>query len=143
MSGKVRSIQRARDQKAAENATITATLAELLNSQGALQVLANQPFPASLSFKISKIMKAVMAELKTCDETRLKLCGQYGVLNQETDTYEFPDKTKLEELNKEYAELVKTEVTIPGERLDPDRLPELSISPSNLVVLGWLIKECE
>ena len=140
MSSKIRSIQRAQNQQAAKEATIQVSLAELVNSQSALQSLAGQVMPAPVAFKLSKIIKAVNSELKTCDETRLKLCEQYGTLNEKTNQFEFPSKTKRESLENEYAELVKTEVTIQGERLSLDRLSNLSISAGDILALSWLIE---
>jgi len=136
----VRSIERARDKKAAQGATIRATLEELLIGQPALRMLTTRPLPARDAFKLSKIAKAVERELKSCDETRLKLCQQYGELNKETNKYEFPDNSQREALDKEYSELIQTEVEIPGERLKVGIIPE-PISAGDLMPLHWLIED--
>lgn len=138
MANKVRSIQRAAAQQAAKEETITVTLAELLNSQQALQSLAQQPLPARLAFKLSKVLKAVTKELDQCNETRIQLCDRFGQ-KQEDGTYKFSKKNE-DAINGEYQELIKTEVTLHVERIDLENLPGLTISAANVVVLSWLIE---
>lgn len=138
MAGKVRSIHRAQQQAEAKEAEITVTLAELLASQQALQSLANERMPARHAFKLSKILKSVTKELDACNEARLKMCDQYGK-KQEDGSYKF-SKSNETLVNAEFADLIKTEVTIRGELLDLDGLPGLTISAASVILLGWLVE---
>lgn len=138
MANKVRSIQRAAQQAAAKEETISVTLAELLNSQQALQSLAQQPLPARLAFKLSKVLKAVTKELDQCNETRIQLCDRYGE-KQEDGTYTF-SKANEEAVNAEYQELIKTEITLHAERIDLENLPGVTISAANIIFLSWLME---
>lgn len=138
MANKIRSIQRAQAQAVAKEETITVTLAELLNSQQALQALAGQPLPARLAFKLSKVLKAVTKELDQCNETRIQLCDRFGQ-KQEDGTYKFSKKNE-EAVNAEYQELVKTEVVLHVERIDLENLPGLVITAAHIVLLSWLME---
>lgn len=138
MANKIRSIQRAQEQAEAKAETITVTLADLLASQQALQSLAQQPLPARLAFKLSKVLKAVTKELDTCNETRIKLCDQYGT-KREDGSYKF-SKANEELVNKEYNDLVQTQVTIRGEHIDLEDLPGLTISAADVIRLAWLME---
>lgn len=138
MANKIRSIQRAAEQAAAKEEMISVTLAELLNSQQALQSLAQQPLPARLAFKLSKVLKAVTKELDACNDTRIQLCDRFGQ-KQEDGTYKFSKKNE-DAVNVEYQELIRTEVTLHVERIDLENLPGLTISAANVVMLSWLIE---
>lgn len=141
MAGKLRSIQRAQDQETAKTSVLQVTLADLLNSQGALQALSRQTLPARDAFKLSKIIRAVSQELETFNEVRVKLCEQHGgVFNKETNRYEFPNG-KEAELNAEYIELIKAEVAIPGQALRITEFSNLIISAGDLLALAWLFED--
>lgn len=139
MANKVRSIQRAAAQAEAREAEIKVTLEDLLKSQQALQSLANQPMPARHAFRLSKILKQVAKELETLNETRLKLCEEYGKKNK-AGSFEF-SKANEAKINAEFEDLIKTEVVLRGELLDLDGLPGLTITASSVVLLTWLV-EC-
>lgn len=138
MASKIRSIKRAQEQAQAKESEITVTLADLLNSQQALQSLANQPMPARHAFKLSRILKQTAKELETLNEIRLKMCERLGKKNKAGD-FEF-SKANEATINAEFADLVKTEVVIRGELLDLDGLPGLTISAAHVVLLSWLIE---
>jgi hypothetical protein len=142
MASKLRSIQRARDKAIARDALMIVTLKELLESRGALQALLQQPMQGRDAFKLSKIAKAVILELETVEQTRLKMCRDAGgTLNEEENRYDFPQDADREALEKEFAELMKTDVTIPGEQIGIEILAGLRLSASDVVSLDWLIKE--
>lgn len=138
MANKIRSIQRAQAQAAAKEEAITVSLGDLLNSQQALQALAQQPLPARLAFKLSKVLKAVTKELDAFNETRIQLCDRFGK-KQEDGTYEF-SKANEELVNTEYQELIKTDVVLHVERIDLENLPGLQITAANVVLLSWLME---
>ena len=139
MASKLRSIQRAREQETAKAAVLQVTLEDLLRSRQALQSLASMPLPARDAFRLCKIVKAVAKELEACNDTRLKLCEQFGKLNEDTQSYDFASDSDREAFTREYGELLKTEVEISGERINPSILN--NISAGELLVLAWLIED--
>jgi hypothetical protein len=140
MTSKVRSIQRARDQHEAKGAEIATTVGALFSSSNALQKLVNEALPARQAFAVAKIAKAVGAELEACNETRLRLCEQYGKLNEDKTGYDFAS-SKREAFDKEWGELTAVPVTIRGEQIKVDSLRTVSISAADLLALSWLIVE--
>src|SRR6185295_10569192 len=61
---KVRSLAKAKQDKEAQNGTMTVTLTVLQNSIAALNQLTAQPIPIRTSFLIGKIARAVITEME-------------------------------------------------------------------------------
>lgn len=142
MSSKTRSMERKRAQMTAKEATIEVTLKELRESQGSLQRVMQQPVSGRDAFRLMKIGKAVMAELKTVEETRVKLCEQHGgVFDQKEMKHNFPEDTDMAALDKEFLDVLNMPVVIPGEQIRIDALAGMQISAGDLGMLEWLIKE--
>lgn len=152
MSSKVRSIQSKREQQEG----IHVSLGQLISSvsqtpqlPGALDVLCSQQIPIAASFKLSKIVKAVSAELEQYNETRKKLCERYSnkdesgkVIMIETEgqpgRYDIP-KDKLAEFEKELGELQATDVTLSGEQIKIASLGNVNLAPAYSLQLHWLL----
>lgn len=141
MSSKVRSIKRARDRAAARGAMIPVTLRELVDSREAMQRLVSQPMPGRESLKLWKIAKAVTVELDICEEMRFKLCENHNGVFDGIGTHVFADDADRQALEKDYAEMVSTEVSIPGELINEGVLADLQLSAADFAALAWLIKE--
>lgn len=166
MSDRVRSMQKARERKQAQEnpQTITATLAQLLQTlgqnpgfPGALDVLYGQPIPIKTSFRLCKIALAVGEEVKRFNETKKILCERFSnkddegkaiMLNAENrpikegeaGRYDIPPD-KMADFEKEYGELIATEVTIPGQQIKIADIGNVTIAPAHLMNLEWLITD--
>lgn len=139
MASKVRSINREIAKQAAKESELTVTLGDLFNSTAALQRLAAQPMPSGMTFTLVKIVRAVTKEMKAVDETRIKLRDNYGTKNQKTGEYKFT-KANEDAANKEFSDLLTSEVVIRGSKLDLEGLPGLVISASDVILLDWLLE---
>jgi hypothetical protein len=139
MASKIRSIQQAMDKRA--GAEINTTLGALYESAEALQTLSNERLPSRLAFTMARILKTVQSELETFHETRLKLCQQYGALNESQTQYVFPDASSQEAFEKEWLQLRALPVTIKGTQIKINDLQGISISAAALMALSWLIVE--
>jgi hypothetical protein len=117
---------------------IKTNLRTLLNSAGALNVLANQPLPARAGYRLGKIVSAVGDELKAYDAARRAACARYGPLNEKTGQYDIPDDKKGD-FEREIAELQASEVEIGGDVLPLSAIESASVPAAALLALDWLI----
>jgi len=147
MSNKLRSIKKG----APANADgVKVTIEELLASRGPLQVLLTQPLPARLAFRLTKLAKAVTAELETYEETRKALCERYADKDDDgrpkkigegsEERFDIPE-AKMPELEAEHKDLLQSEVTIAGQRIKLNDISGISIAPAHLISLAWLVEE--
>lgn len=164
MSNKVRSIAKARERQQAKDGQITVTLARLVSS--ALQtkenpapalhhLLGQHEMPIRQSFLIGKIAKAVFEELEQYQKSYTDLYEKYAekddqgkariidaegkqVAEGQSGRYDV-SKEKQPEVQKELAELLATEVTIPGQQVKVSELQGVKIAPAYMMALDWLI----
>lgn len=108
---------------------------------GALNRLLAQPLPVQISYRLGKIAKTVDAELKEYNTARIKLLEKYGKLNG--DQYEFGSDNSKKAFQSELAELLQSEVEIPGDRFKLDGLGKCEISAVDLAILMWLFEDGE
>ncbi|MBA3241160.1 MAG: hypothetical protein H0T60_08025 [Acidobacteria bacterium] len=116
------------------------SLSQLVDARPALARLMSQPAPAPLAFSLTRVAKAVEAELDTYDETRLKLCRCHGMLVKEETHFEFTPENRAA-FDVEYQALVQTSLNLPVNGLKLDALGGLQISAADLMRLSWLITE--
>lgn len=146
---RLKSIERQEAKERAKSLVITATVGDLVGAgmqlpysdkPSPLDLLAAQPMSPKQSYKLSKIIKAVGAELELYNAEKLKLAEKHGKLNAETQNYDFePDAMKL--FQEEHRELLPIEVTIPGERISLEELGNIQISAGDILRLHWLLQE--
>lgn len=165
MSNKVRSIARARKLHDAKTGEIQVSLNQLIfcatqteeNPFPSLGVLLSQSLPIRQAFLLGKIAKAVGGEIEQYQATRKALCERYAnkdgegkaimlgaddkpVAEGQPGRYDIPIES-MEAFNKEHAELVATEVSIPGTKIKVNDLAGVKIAPVHLISLEWLIDE--
>lgn len=157
MSNKVRSMQREIEKRKFRDGVIATTLGELIQSEQSLGVLIDQQLPIRASFQISKIVKAASVEIAQYQESRKLLCERHSnkdedgkaimlgndnnpVAEGQPGRYDIP-ADKMPEFEKEHAELMATEVSIPGTQVKISELGSVTIAPANLMTLDWLITE--
>ncbi|MGH9872345.1 MAG: hypothetical protein ACRD9S_07750 [Pyrinomonadaceae bacterium] len=129
-----------RDARQAKAAKLTLSLQALLDSREAIQSLIGQPLPASVSFRLARLVNAIGPEFEAYETTRKKICEQYGTLNAETSVYDFePEQQKL--FTAAYAELVNSEIQVPGEKFQVALLSAAKLSTVDMLNLDWLIVE--
>lgn len=109
-----------------------------------LKLVHDDNLPGATKHRIKRMWKVLKPEYEQYEETRMGLCHQYGVLNEKTNQYEFPDGRKA--FDAEMQALLAVEVEVPGEPLkDADLVRKLGASdPLNaddLLNLEWLIPD--
>lgn len=160
MSGKVRSIEKARLRQQQRDGEITVSLLRLINSNASLGVLIGREMPIRQSHLLGKLARAVSLEIDQYNATHKTLCEKYA--NKDSDgkavlfnaegqpvaeadqpgvyKYDIP-KEKLEDFNRESTELNETEVSIPGVKIKVGELEGVKIAPAHMMNLDWLIEE--
>ena len=120
---------------------IKVKISELLNSTETLQKLSQKDFKAKLAWSISRLLKAAEAEIQAFNDTRMNLIKKYGdkdengeLVTDENGNCKI-DNTSVEEFNKEFNELINTEVEINANKLTFDMLENIDFTPSEMAIL--------
>ncbi len=99
---------------------IKTTISRIFNAMTVLQRLSNKELPVKVSYSLAKVIKAASAELATYDGQRIKLCEQYGKLNEDGSEYEI-DEARRSEFEAKADELINLAVEID---VKPVKLPD-------------------
>lgn len=99
---------------------INTTIKTLFGAMGILRKLSNKELPVKVSYSLAKVIKAASAELATYDGQRIKLCEQYGKLNEDGSEYEI-DEARRSEFEAKADELINLAVEID---VKPVKLPD-------------------
>ena len=120
---------------------IKVKISELLNSTETLQKLSQKDFKAKLAWSISRLLKAAEAEIQAFNDTRMNLIKKYGdkdengeLITDENGNCKI-DNATVEEFNKEFNELINTEVEINANKLTFDMLENIDFTPSDMAIL--------
>ncbi len=115
---------------------------ELLNTDELWGALLKQKMNGAVSLKIAEIIREMGYKLKTFHETREKLViDNNGVLNEEMNKYEFENSEDEEKVNKEFQELVNSEVELYCRQLSQSDLSKIDIEPENTLKILWAIEK--
>ena len=117
------------------------TLLQLKNLDQALHNFSKTVLPITVSYRVSKLLKQVVAELQQLEESRQKLVKTYGTHNEEKDQIEVVGKEQLEGFVKDYNSLMEVEVELNFKPLELKEIPDVTISPSDLLALSVLFKD--
>jgi len=114
------------------------SLKTIINSVTGLQGLSNLKLPIVTSFKISKVLKQINAELETFNEVKNKRSDEMGLSEKKQEDIT-PEENK--KWNEEIKELTSKEVDIDVTKIKLSELGEEKIEPYILSQLDWLIEE--
>lgn len=117
-------------------------LSQLINSvtSGALGHLANTDLPIKTAFRLKSMLRECGTHIEDHDRLRADILSTHGTLNEEKGIYEFDSPEKQAEADREYAELLRTEIDIPGEPLKlRDFHSSSAFRAAHLAELEWLI----
>ena len=115
------------------------TLNELQRGFVSLGKLANQDLPLKTGYWLGRIAKASEAEMKTLEDSRIKLVKRLGV-EDEAGNYTIPADA-MEAFNAEMTELLEVSIDLPGERIKLESLPDgVKLSAIDLINLDWLFE---
>lgn len=107
---------------------------------GPLERFGDLDLPAKTSFRFADLMEIADRYLQRLQREQLKLFQKHGSHDLETDIYTLDTPEAVAAYRAEYAELVKVEIDLPGEKF---RLSDFKTSssprPNDLRALHWLI----
>ena len=108
---------------------------------GAFYRFNQNPLPIKTSMRMRAIIRKVDEIVNDFNDARLELCKRFGTLNEETQNYDFEGK-QGEAFNSEYADLMLSEIEIPGSRIPISQLLSSTvITPNDALALEWLIDD--
>lgn len=112
-------------------------LGQLLNSVEALQRLGQMKMPAKAAYGVARNLRMIDVELELFNEARKQLVERYQCINEETNAIEIKDQAGLD---REYRELVETEIDYQPHTIRLELLDSVELTPSDLAILFWLIE---
>ena len=107
----------------------------------ALGKLVEAPMPFATSYRVSKVVSSVQAELDTFEKTRQSMLEKYGTKTEEGNYEIKPESKNWEKFVKEYEELINEEVKIDAKKIKASSLSKVEMSAKDLLSLDWLIEE--
>ena len=126
---------------------ITVKISDVVNSMEILQKLAQQNFKAKLALSIARILKAVEVEIQTFNTTRIDLIKKYGTKDENGELITndegncIIDPESIEIFNKEFSDLLNTEIEINANKINVDLLEERDFTPSEIAALEPFLEE--
>jgi hypothetical protein len=127
---------------------IKTTLRDLLNARSALATIADpsNKMRAKSAYHFSKRMDAINIEYKSYEKLHNDLVTKYGSeYNDEIDGKKVSgfrvNPENMDSFNKEYNELIDTEVTLNTEPLSIEDLLDIKLNYDQITSLGNLIKD--
>jgi hypothetical protein len=124
------------------------TFQQLINSlghpetgdPGALGRFRSAQMPLKTALALKPIHRAIEHHVADYNELRIEICQRHGVINTETNNYEFGENQAA--FNKDFAELLLSEITIDSPRIRITQLlSSMAISADDLTLLNWLIDD--
>ena len=112
-------------------------LLTLFNMQTSLNRVVALELEPKTSYRVSKILRKVIAELKTLEDERQKLIKKYAVADDK-GIKKVPDD-KMEEFNKDWASLLEMEVKMDIELIPLDMLEGVKLSAKEMMDLDEII----
>ena len=125
---------------------INLTLGQIASMNEIMGKIMEKPFPASMTFKIARLIRELDKETALFEESRAKLAEKYGVKNEngvldisEEGTIKLQED-KINECNEELTSLLLTEVEINAEVLPVSAFDNIEISPIQAIALENFIE---
>lgn len=116
-------------------------LREIIGSLQALNSLAGQPFPAKVSYKLSRILEQAGKASGDFEKEKITVYQRYGELaDKATQTWKLKDESMpvaLAELN----DLLDVEVPLWGDPFKFSEMGDFRASAADLITLRWLITD--
>lgn len=115
---------------------------ELLESQSTMQRLVTQKMPAKVAYALARNIKQMNEELKTFDETRVKLLEENWKMDPETSQYKVPpeDQKRWQDM---YANLIESEVKIDPYMIKLSLLDSVELTPGEMLAISWMVTDSD
>ena len=116
------------------------TLQEIKDAEKALLKVITAPLKAKVAYRISKIAKKFLSEVKDIEAQRIKLVDKYG---EKTKTGTTVPADKMKVFSDELAELLKEEVNLDIQQIPFDLLEAVPLTAMDFVLLEKIIQAPE
>jgi hypothetical protein len=104
-----------------------------------LRRLTNERLPMKMTFRLSKMIKQMDAELETLEDARISLIKELGTEDEQGGVSVKPEN--VETFQKEYMELVNEDIEIDSDPLDIDDFPDVKITTQDMMLLTPIFEE--
>ena len=118
---------------------VTITLRKAISATAVLQRIAQAKMPASTSFKVYKMLKALNAETDSYEATRLQVIEKHSDGTNEQQEYTFPNDEARNKCIDELEELLNTEISFDTYDVDLSTL-DIDISPVEIEIIDFLFE---
>ena len=122
-------------------------LGELSAKLEALKAVSAIRMPMAASYKVSRIIKAMIEEAKTFEEQRRKLLDRYGLKDKDGELVlaksevQFANEENKKAFKKEFSELAEIEVEVKALAIKMSDFGSAEVSPNDLLLLDGFLKE--
>lgn len=113
-------------------------LSELRDITGSLSKVLSQDLPVKQAYRLSKLAKAVQAEIKELNEHRERLIKKYGERDEKGN---LAVKSRVDEFQNEFTPILDEEVELSFIPLDMNDVDGLKVSPLDIANLEPFIDE--
>ena len=113
-------------------------LGKLFGMQAALNTLVGMPLEAKTSYRVSRMLKKIISELKDLDAERIKLVNKYGEKDDKGNTQVKPEN--IEKFNKDWAALLEMETELDSPKIPFSMIETLKISARDMLALEDIIE---
>lgn len=110
------------------------TLAEAKSLETSLAKIFDKDVNIKVAYRLGKLLKKLSEEMKTLEESRVKLVQKHGEENEETKQFSVPP-TKTQEFYKEFNELMQCEIEIDFDPIPLELFGDIKLSASDVLRL--------
>ena len=127
--------------------TVKMSLGEVSAKLKALQKVSEIRMPMAASYKLSKIIKAMVEEVQDYEQQRMKLIDRYALKDKEGELVlvknevQFASKEKKREFYKEFDELCAVKVEIKALSIKISDFGSTELSANDFLLLDGFLKE--
>ena len=114
-------------------------LVEVYNSVSVMNKILDAQLPASIAFKLTKLLKSLNDEIKSIEDQRVKLVSKYGEKDENNSVS--VSETNKESFMKEFGELLNTDIEIQWEPVSIEKFDGLNLSANDLLKVSFLFAE--
>ena len=126
---------------------VTLTIRQIVDNIDTLKDLATKPLPARAAFKVGRILKEVINDYNTFQDTRQQLLNKYGEKDEQNQLKTNPENQviitpdRLAEFYKELNDLLDSKVEVNISLIRMVEIGSEQFTPAQMAVLEPFIEE--
>jgi hypothetical protein len=121
-----------------------ATIAQIINSDKALNNLLEQKLPLGISIQLGKVVQEIEPVFKRTNEARMEVLKQFGaemeVDGNSTGQFQVTPENQAD-FEVAMKAIFEEEIELNIVEVDPERLPEACLTGKDAIALSWLWKK--